>query len=72
MAGEKKAFATGVKLTRTDREALEALAFSDDRAVAYVTRRAVQEGIKVLQAHGVAPKRPASSPAAPAKRPGVK
>lgn len=54
---EKAHIESSTKLPKSVREGLEALAFADDRKFAYVLRRAAEEGLEVLRAKGVAPKR---------------
>lgn len=62
---EKANIESSTKLPKSVREGLEALAFADDRKFAYVLRRAAEEGLNVLRANGVAPKRPGPPKAKP-------
>ncbi len=60
MAGKdvgKHQHQTTIKMTTRLQNDLHEIAFGDDRSFAYVVRRAIEEGAKVLRANGVAPKR---------------
>lgn len=54
---EKAVHNVGLRLTARHVKDARALAFSDDRDLAYVLKRAIEEGLPVLRANGVAPKR---------------